>query len=512
MAGLTVHKSSAVRTFKTNRDLTANMRGAQVKGQRLVVDDAVALRASMPMLAANVADFGRRSAPAPVRAMAAWIIGEAAQELGAKVASPNALYAAMADGKLDERAPFTIPAINVRGDSLDTARAVFRAAIDGNVGPLTLEVARSETGYTAQSPMEYAAVMQAAAMMEGYEGPFFLQGDHVQLKAKAVRAGGEAEATERATHSNLIKAFMAAGFGALDLDMSPLEDRRADESDLSWDAQQRENYTATAVCTAMVRQLEQQMGLPWSVLVGGESGEVGKMNSRDVDLIAFGEGFQRVYPGELERLGLPTDAEGVRKIAVQSGTSHGGVPLPDGSVAQVKLDMAVLKKAREVSRRFGWAGGVQHGASTLPNEAFNLFPANGAVEVHLATGFQNQLYDLAITGALRGRIYQYLVQNFRSEWKEADGQTWEQFVYKTRKKGLGPFKRTIWTIEDSLRQAAADALTAQFAFLFGELGVRDSQDLLAHVDTPEFHLPFPEATGTAMVEVGKGESDAGLAD
>ena len=39
---------------------------------------------------------------------------------------------------------------------------------------------------------------------------------------------------------------------------------------------------------------------------------------------------------------------GISKVSVQTGTSHGGVPLPDGGVAEVKLDFEVL---RELGRR-----------------------------------------------------------------------------------------------------------------------------------------------------------------
>ena len=43
--------------------------------------------------------------------------------------------------------------------------------------------------------------------------------------------------------------------------------------------------------------------------------------------------------------------------------------------------------------KYGLAGAVQHGASTLPDEAFNNFPRTETAEIHLATNFQNMLYD-----------------------------------------------------------------------------------------------------------------------
>jgi len=49
-----------------------------------------------------------------------------------------------------------------------------------------------------------------------------------------------------------------------------------------------------------------------------------------------------------------------------------------------------IKVARE---KYKMGGTVQHGASTLPDEMFHKFKEHGAVEVHLATGFQNLIFD-----------------------------------------------------------------------------------------------------------------------
>ena len=84
------------------------------------------------------------------------------------------------------------------------------------------------------------------------------------------------------------------------------------------------------------------------------------------------------------------------------------------------------------------AGAVQHGASTLPETAFNNFPRTETAEIHLATNFQNMLYD-HLPAALRDEIYDWLRENAKDERKATD--TDEQFFYKTRKKALGPFKR-----------------------------------------------------------------------
>ncbi|MBI5699996.1 class II fructose-bisphosphate aldolase [Candidatus Saganbacteria bacterium] len=441
----------------------------------------------LPRLAANAADFGEKSASKSVQALSSWIIGEAAPQLGVHLASPQEIYVAIAEEKIVRTMSF--PAVNIRANTLDTARALFRAAIDNKVGALIVEIARSETGYTNQTPREFAAVVKAAAMMEGFAGPLFLQGDHVQLDAKKFAKGPEAAAKEIAAHSALVRAFLEEGFGSLDLDMSPFEKRT--QKELTHDEQQADNARLTVEKIQEVRQSETQLGIPWTTLLGGETGEVGKFNTSREDLEAYARGIQ----ANMERLGIDPK-QGIRKIAVNDGTSHGGVPTPDGKVtADVNIEFPILRMATDYGRQFGWAGSVQHGASTLGNENFCLFPQYRAVEAHLATGFQNSTLD---NGAYRiekmqARLERYLVDKHLAEWEwEKKGTTMAQFLYSTRKKATGPFKFELWTMPEEVRAAVAEELYNQFSFLFEQLGVKDTVELVAQNTTiHEFHRPYP---------------------
>ena len=59
--------------------------------------------------------------------------------------------------------------------------------------------------------------------------------------------------------------------------------------------------------------------------------------------------------------------------------------------------------------QYGLAGAVQHGASTLSAEAFDAFPRVGACEIHLATNFQNMVYDHpAFPAALKDEMYAWV--------------------------------------------------------------------------------------------------------
>src|SRR5581483_9669627 len=118
---------------------------------------------------------------AELRGTARYNIRTAAAAAGIRPASIHDLYMAMGRG---DAGGFTVPAINVRAMAYDTARAVIRAAKKLNAGAFIFEIARSEIGYTEQRPHEYAAVVLGAALREGFSGPLFIQGDHVQTNAK----------------------------------------------------------------------------------------------------------------------------------------------------------------------------------------------------------------------------------------------------------------------------------------------------------------------------------------
>ncbi len=180
--------------------------------------------------------------------------------------------------------------------------------------------------------------------------------------------------------------------------------------------------------------------------------------------------------GYLARLG--PNVKGISKISVQTGTTHGGVVLPDGKIASVELDFDTLKGLSKVAREeYGMSGAVQHGASTLPDEAFHLFPEVGTAEVHLATGFQNIIYDSShFPQGLMRKINQHLLKQYSDERKPSD--TEEQFLYKTRKKAFGDFKKEIWGIPADNLMEIGETLEERFIYLFQKLNVFDTVDLV----------------------------------
>jgi fructose/tagatose bisphosphate aldolase len=308
----------------------------------------------------------------------------------------------------------------------------------------------------------------------------FVQGDHYQFNAKKYAADPEAMTEEIRRACRLA---IDAGYRNIDIDSSTL----VDLSKNGLDDQQKTNYTLAAELTAFIRSLETD-GV--TVSVGGEIGEVGKANSTVEELKAYLDGYEAVLAD------VAPGAKGLSKVSVQTGTSHGGVPLPGGGVAEVKLDFDVLAKLGEHARSRGLAGAVQHGASTLPDELFHRFPEVETAEIHLATGFQNSLYlHPAFPADLMEEIYAWLRVNAADERKE--GQTEDQFLYTTRKKAIGPFKRQLWDMATKDEILATQA--AKFEYLFNQLKVVGSADMVSRYVKPvAVSRPIPESLKAAV--------------
>jgi fructose/tagatose bisphosphate aldolase len=466
--------------FHSTMEISVAMRAGSVSGD--VVDQLV-----------WTAVFGDN---AELRGTARWSIRNLAANAGVRPASIHDLYMAMGRG---DAGGFTVPAINVRAMAYDTARAVIRAATKLNVGAFIFEIARSEIGYTEQRPHEYAAVVLAAALREGFTGPLFIQGDHVQTNAKKYNSPERDK--ELAALRALISEEIAAGFFNIDIDTSTLVD--LDKPTLA--EQQAVNVSLAADFTEFIRGQEPR-GL--TVSVGGEIGEVGGKNSDIHELHAYMDGFN----AELKRRGSLT---GLSKISVQTGTAHGGFINPDGSVrTDVKIDLKTLEELSRVARKdYHLAGAVQHGASTLPADAFDAFPRAGACEIHLATDFQNMVYEHPRFPAdLKHEMYAWIREHALEERKPKD--TEEQFIYKARKKAIGPFKQRMWSIADEGREAIGRSLEERFTFLMKQLNIADTAGTVARfVKAP--HLPIDRDTdiiaagGTITAAEKKAE---GLAD
>ncbi|HBR21876.1 MAG TPA: aldolase [Nitrospiraceae bacterium] len=403
------------------------------------------------------------------------LIKEAAKAAGAVPASIQGLYEEMGRSYPG----FTVPAINIRGLTYDTAKAIFRKANEMNTGAVIFEIARSEIGYTKQRPLEYSTVVLAAAVKEGFNGPVFVQGDHFQLVRKNYLADPKPE-TDYV--KGLIKEAIEAEFYNIDIDSSTLVDLERPTTK----EQQKPNFEKTAELGAHIREI-QPKGI--NVSIGGEIGEIGGKNRNPDELRAYLDGFKGTFK----------TGKGLSKLSVQTGTAHGGVVLPDGTLAKVKIDFDTLRTLSDMARKeYGLSGCVQHGASTLPEEAFHMFPETGTSEVHLATGFQNIMYDSnALPSEFKDEVYQFIKTEYAKEWKE--GQTEEQFMYSTRKKGFGPLKKKWWDLPSDVKIPIMKELEDKFGLLFDKLKVGNTKEIVSRTVKPvNVKKEIPELLGKEL--------------
>ena len=164
---------------------------------------------------------------------------------------------------------------------------------------------------------------------------------------------------------------------------------------------------------------------------------------------------------------------------MQTGTSHGGVVLPDGTIADVKLDLEALEALVQAARTdYGLAGAVQHGACTLPSDAFGNFPGWRRAEIHLATNFQNMVFDHpALPAELRERMYAWLDANAQSETegRRLGGAVLLQGAQEGDRSVQGG---VLVAAAEDVRDAIAADLERTFGFLFDQLNVNGTAALV----------------------------------
>ena len=453
--------------FNNQEEINQSLQGiVNWDNDDLIINDTDKLRTNiLDQLVLNAAI----NSSSELKGLCRYILKSVALELGIVTSSIQGLYEARGRGEIKG---FTVPALNIRGLPYELCRAIFRTAIKTQAGAFIFELAKSEMGYTFQKPQELSAIILGAAIKEGYKGPVFIQGDHFQVNAKNYAKDKDKEIAGLKT---LIKDGIAGGFYNIDIDTSTL----VDLSKSTVVEQQRANFEVGVELTKYVRELE-PAGI--TISVGGEIGEVGKENSNEQELRAYLDNFNELL--EKEKSG----ATGISKISIQTGTSHGGVPLPDGTVAEVNLDFDTLEILSRISREsYGLAGAVQHGASTLPLDLFHKFPELETAEIHLATDFQNMTYGSNLfPNDFKEKIYTHLRKKFAAEKKE--GETDEQFIYKTRKKGFGEFKSEFWCLSKEIREGIGQELERKTDFLFDKLAVGNTRsDVIKTVQqTPIF--------------------------
>ena len=118
------------------------------------------------------------------------------------------------------------------------------------------------------------------------------------------------------------------------------------------------------------------------------------------------------------------------------------------------------------------------------------------MEIHLATNFQNIIFDY-LPKEVVDEAYAYLREHHKDEWKA--GKTDEQSLYSARKRAIGPFKAQWWNLEEAKLAEIGGVLQEQFEFLFDQLNVKGTRDLVESVTTRVvIHQPKPAEAAEAV--------------
>ena len=327
------------------------------------------------------------------------------------------------------------------------------------------------------APVDYATSVLAGAIAAGWRGPVFIQGDHYQFNAKKYAADPEAMTEEIRRACRLA---IEAGYRNIDIDS--LDARRPLEADRR---------------RAAARELPPRRGADRPDPDARDRRRDGQRRRRD----------RRGRQAELERGGaarvprrLPRASSSrarrapraSRKVSVQTGTSprrRAAAGRRRGR-GQARLRGAARARRRR-PRRTGWPAPSSTARRRCRTSCSIDFPAVETAEIHLATGFQNALYEHpAFPAELHREIEAWCCANTADERKP--DQTDEQFLYTTRKKAIGPFKRQLWDLPTKDEILAAQRRKIALP-LHGARGERLARMVDRYIEPVESHdrCPMP---------------------
>ena len=201
---------------------------------------------------------------------------------------------------------------------------------------------------------------------------------------------------------------------------------------------------------------------------------------------------------------------GLSKISVQSGTSHGGVVLADGSIADVKLDLDTLETSLESGARR--VRTCRRGAARRVDAARQRVPQlsrSARRPRSISRRTSRTCCSTTMPAALRNEIYEWLRTNAKDERKSTDSD--EQFFYKTRKKALGPFKQQLLGPAGRRRRRRWRRRTTRsspFCSTSSRLATPPSD----RDEVREGHRPIHRVDPTQAVAVAAAPDDAELSD
>ena len=409
---------------------------------RLVIDDEARFRSQA---AADLAWTAAFTTDDPTAEAARWIVWEASQALGARSASIHDLYMARGRGEVSG---FTVPAINIRAADVRHGAHVLRDGARGPTsGAVIFELARSEQTYTFQRPMDYATFDPRGRDRGRLAAPGVHPGRPLPVQREEVR--GRPRGDDRGD---------PAGVPARDRRRLPQHRHRQLHARRPLEARPRRGAARELRPRGGAHRAHPRASRPTASrsASAARSARSASRTRRPTSCEAYLDGYDRE---------LATRAPGA------IGPVQGQRPDRHAATAACRCPAAASPRSSSTSR--SCASWARSRALVRPGRARSSTARRRCPTSCSTTSRRSRRPRSTSRRASRTRststprsrprcmdeIYAWCEANAADERK--DGQTEEQFLYTTRKKAIGPFKRQLWDLETKDEILAAQARQAR---------------------------------------------------
>lgn len=329
-------------------------------------------------------------------------------------------------------------AINVR--IKHCLRGVMEAAKEADAA-IIFEIAKSEIGYTAQPPEEYANYVKEIAHKIDFNTPYCIHGDHITIPENTLGAIKSAE--------DIIKKEVEAGFTSFAIDASHNFDLNAELTR----EQLADNIKITTRIAKLIKKLMAEKGKKredYGLEV--EVGEIGKVDPEtgEQELTTVDEAV--TFIKALNENGVYPDL-----IATNNGTVHGNIYDEEGNIIPILGIDAV--RTREIASSIAPLGVkiAQHGITGTPLKLMHKLIDAGIVKGNVATNFQ----DIAIENMspeLAKRMADWTMKNYAEKVRAKKPKISDrEIIGKNIKYAIKVFKHEIEEIDDEYKQKISDA-------------------------------------------------------
>jgi hypothetical protein len=391
-----------------------------------------------------------------VRYFLSWLIRQVAAGNAIYPASLQGLYTAAARGQTPT---LTLPAISLRVMTYAGGRAAFRAARETGAGALAFNL--DAAAKPAQSPLDYATCLLAAALREGYEGPLFLQANFLHERPMADEP---AHSDELERLKELVEEALNEAFFNLELDATRMENLTL--PDLS--AQEQACYADCAELASFVRQTE-----PGGVgsAIGIQFNSRGDPEHRVQRLRAFMTGFETEFTSRAGHV------PGISKFNLN---------------IRGKVDLDIAADFAEVARREYWLPtSVSMDSAAMPDDVIEAVADLPFVGAHLGSRLEDRILDhLAFPGQLRQAMQHWIDTTYGEAHQPGEGD--EDFYRAMRPLAYEQFKREMWDLPRQTQEAIMADLQTGLVEDIKRLKVEDSIHLaIDTVNIQQTELPRP---------------------